>query len=325
MKRSLSVVAIALACAVGGVLSSSAATLSGSMYEPFDYPAGAAMLSTNNLNNGARWNATGSPGPNVATANWGNAAALPAPAGAAGTKIVNSPTLNFAATGYPAGKGGTATMDATVGGGAGSTANISRSIGGQLIDAGTMYFSFLMRRNNDTMRTTSFAFFGPGGTNERFTIGQIGTGTATNAMTNGNIGLFFNNTQPTGVVNAANPIAMGAGVTHLIIGRVDWNAAGNETVTVWVDPTDVRTEPATSYIQTSGFELTSVNSIRLFSGNQAAAVGAPHNHPIKPPVSTDFDEIRLGSTWASVIPEPNSLSLAAVGLLAIARRRRAGK
>jgi hypothetical protein len=213
-------------------------------------------------------------------------------------------------------------MDAAFPGGTGSTANISRSIGGQLIDAGTLYFSFLMRRNNDTMRTTSFAFFGPGGTAERFTIGQIGTGTASNAMTNGNIGLFFNNSQPAGVVNAANPIAMGTGVTHLIVGRVDWNSAGPETVTLWVDPTDVRTEPATSYIQTSAFELTSVNSIRLFSGNEAAAVGAPHNHPIKPAVSATFDEIRLGGTWASVIPEPSSLTLVLVALLAGGIRRR---
>jgi hypothetical protein len=206
-----------------------------------------------------------------------------------------------------------------------------------LVDSGTFYFSYLTDKNNDTMRTTSLTFFGPsvgttapGNVPERLAIGQIGTGTATNAMTNGNLGLFFNNSQPGGVVNAATPIPYGVGVTHLIIGKVEWNPTGNETVTLWVDPTDVTSEAAagTPYIVNNGFELTSFNSVRLFSGNEAAAVGAPHNHPIKPPVSADYDEIRIGNSWANVttiVPEPTGFVLSLVCLAGLASlRRRAG-
>jgi hypothetical protein len=207
-------------------------------------------------------------------------------------------------------------------GGNGQTNNVSRLIGGQLIDSGTLYFSYLTKRNNDTLRTTSLSFFGPAvGTTapanrpERLAIGQIGTAGATDSMTNGNIGLFFNNgPQPAGVV------------THLIVGRIDWNAAGNETVTLWVDPADVTSEPVVPYIQTSAFELTSINSIRLFSGNLAAAIVGPPAQPAKPAVSADFDEIRLGTTWDSVIiPEPSALALTlmSAALLGGLRRRQA--
>ncbi len=201
----------------------------------------------------------------------------------------------------------------------------------QTVDSGSFYFSYLTDKNNDTLRTTSLTFFGPtvgttapGNIQERLAIGQIGTGTATNVMTNGNLGLFFNNTQPTGTVNAANPIAYGVDITHLIIGRVDWNSTGNETVTLWVDPLNVTSELAagTPYITTSAYELTSFNSVRLFSGNQAAAV---NNDPIKDPVSADFDEIRIGGTWSAAItspvPEPTTLLLPIAAL--VARRRKA--
>ena len=79
------------------------------------------------------------------------------------------------------------------------------------------------------------------------------------------------------------------------------------------------------YITTSAYELTSFNSIRLFSGNQAAAV---NNDPIKDPVSADYDEIRIGGTWAAAItttapvPEPATLLLPIAGLAALVTRRR---
>src|SRR5581483_9615701 len=110
--------------------------------------------------------------------------ALPAAAG--NNNNVGSPGLSYnGAPTYPASIGNTATEDASA---ANATNNVSRLIG-QTIDSGTLYFSFLMQRNNTTLRTTNISFFGPSvGTTapsnvpERVSIGQIGasSGTSTN-------------------------------------------------------------------------------------------------------------------------------------------------
>ena len=307
-----------------------AAPMLGGAVENFDYPSGTDITQANNLTGGAGWNATGDSSlPNSATSRWGDATALPSAGGA--NKKVLYPTLSYTATGYPAASGGKATIDALT---ANATNNVSRNLQ-QLVDSGTFYFSYLTDKNNDTQRTTSLGFFGPangvsgtpGNTPERFTFGQIGTGTAGNVNTQGNFALLFNTTNPTNVVQATTPISYGVDVTHLIIGRVDFNTAGNETVTMWVDPTNVTSEASAGvpYIITNAFELTSINSIRLFSGNQAAAVGTD---PIKPAVSADYDEIRVGGTWdaavrtAAPVPEPTVLlPLAAIAGLLTRRRK----
>jgi hypothetical protein len=206
------------------------------------------------------------------------------------------------------------TMDASV---ANVSQNIGRTLGGQTIDSGTTYFSLLMSKNIDTARTINWAFFN--GNSERFAIGQIAT-TAGNS--GGNIAMLMNNQNPAGLIlNNASPIAMGVGLTHLLIGRIDWNAAGNETVTLWVDPSNVTSEGAagSAYLSTSGFELTAITGVRPFVGNNATGF---------PAVSANFDEFRLGGTWESVtslavVPEPACaafLSLGALSWLAWGRR-----
>jgi hypothetical protein len=200
--------------------------------------------------------------------------------------------------------------------------NIGRLLGGQAVDSGSLYFSYLTQKNNDTIRTINLAFFNTP-SSEKLAIGQVG---ATAGNTGGNIALLFNNTNPAGIVQTAGtPIPYGIDVTHLIIGRVDWNAAGNETVTLWVDPTDVTTEAAAGafYIQSSGFELAGFTTLRPFVGNAATVGGGP-----VPGVSADFDEIRVGGSWASVttaavpaIPEPATGLLLAIGGAAMAALR----
>jgi hypothetical protein len=304
----------------------------GGAHEGFNYPDGTELTVTNNLAGGVGWNATGDSSlPNSATSRWADATALPAAGGTGPAKKVLYPTLSYTAIGYPISQGGKATIDASL---ANATNNVSRNFQ-QLVDTGTFYFSYLADKNNDTQRTTSLGFFGPangvsgtpGNTPERFTFGQIGTGTAGNVNSQGAFALLFNNTNPANVVQAANPIAYGVDIAHLIVGRVDWNPTGNETVTMWVDPLNVSSEAAAGapYIITNAFELTSINSIRLFSGNQAAAVGTD---PIKPAVSADYDEIRVGGTWDGAIkttapvPEPATILLPIAGLAAFAARRR---
>lgn len=281
----------------------SAAGLAGRAYEPFNYassPSPANQISAaNNLNGSWGWNAGGDGSANALTGSWGNAAALPATGGLDSGRTISAPGLTYTATGYPASLGAKATIDAV----GGSNTNVSRSIG-QLVDSGSFYFSYLTKRNLDTMRTASLAFFGPtngivgspGNTAERVSIGQIAAATAGSGTTSGNIGLLINNQNPARLLNAASPIAYGTNVTHLIAGRVDFNPTGNDTLTLYVDPTSMTAEPATPYIQTSAYELSSFNSIRLFAGNAATINGVPNAA-----ASVDFDEIRIGSSWSDMI------------------------
>ena len=151
----------ALACAHDAM----GAAMVGAAYEPINYSApNIQFVAASNLNAGIGWNATGSTAAaNDANANWGNAAALPAIGGTATGRLTATPGLTFSATGYAPGAGGKVLMDATLGGTGNSTVNVSRTMGGQLVDTGTFYFSYLTRKNRDTLHATSLSFFGPAG------------------------------------------------------------------------------------------------------------------------------------------------------------------
>ncbi len=298
---------------IGATQASHAAAISGAVQESFIYPAATQFANNSTLNGGQGWNAEGNSGANAVGANWGSA--LNGGDSTGLYRTAGSPGLNYSATGYLQGSGNMLTLDAIT---PNQNQNIGRSLGGQIIDSGATYFSLLMSKNNDTARTINLAFFN--GTSERFALGQIATGSGNSG---GNIALLMNNQNPAGLIqNATTPIAMGVGVTHLIVGRIDWNGSGNETVSLWVDPTDVTTEAlaGATYVSTSGFELTALTAIRPFVGNTSGAFGA---------VSANFDEIRLGGSWESVtsptvVPEPSIAALGAVAglLLCFVRNRK---
>jgi len=299
-----------------------ATAISGSMQEPFAdplYTNGYAFVNTPvspTQNSGQGWNVNGTTDVNNSGSTWGGVSAL----NSGTNRNATSPGLTSTAIGYLNGTGNKLTLDATISGTTGQ--NIGRTLGGQSIDSGITYFSMLLSRNSvDNFRTINVAFFND--TNERFAVGQIG---APAGSSGGNITLLMNNTNPGGLIVPANPIAMGNGITHLVVGRIDWNAAGNETVSIWVDPANVTTEAAagTIYASSNGFELTNLTRVRPFVGANSAGP------PAFTAVSGNFDEIRLGGTWESVtsqavpVPEPSALVIAAIGVVGlIAGRRRA--
>jgi hypothetical protein len=97
----------------------------------------------------------------------------------------------------------------------------------------------------------------------------------------------------------------------LLVYRLTFSAAG-ETISAYYNPTPGAAEPAvagsTSVIPEGTFAAT-LTSIRLQSGDQ----------PI------NFDEVRIGTTFADVTPVPEPASaglLAGVGALMLGRRRR---
>ena len=293
------------ACALGilcATQTSHAAAIVGSMQEAFDYP-NTTQFAPTTLNGGQGWNATGTTAPNDPGANWGAILTAGNPI----YRTATAPGLSYSAIGYLPASGNMLTLDAAT---PNQTQNIGRTLGGQTIDTGSTYFSLLMSKNNDTIRTMNWAFFN--GTSERFAVGMIG---ATAGNTAGNIGLLMNNSNPGGLVQSGTPIAMGIGITHLIIGRIDWNPGGFETVSLWVDPSDVTTEAAagTIYASTSAFELTAITGVRPFVGASATVGGNT-----VPGISANFDEFRIGGTWESVtsltpVPEPTIGALAALG------------
>jgi hypothetical protein len=305
-----------ITCALGLLSTtqpSRAAVVVGSMREAFDYPDGTQFINSSTLNGGQGWNLSGTPTPNDAGANWGSILN----GGNAIYRTATTPGLSYSAPGYMPASGNKLTLDAVT---ANQTQNTGRTLGGQTIDSGTTYFSLLMSKNNDSIRTINLAFFN--GTTERFAVGQIG---ATAGNSAGNIGLLMNNSNPGGLITNASPIAMGVGLTHLLIGRIDWNPTGFETVSLWVDPSNVTSEAlaGSTYLSTSGFELTAITGIRPFVGNAATVGGNPVTA-----VSANFDEFRLGGTWESVtaVPEPGTavlVGLGAIGFALALRRQKA--
>lgn len=101
------------------------------------------------------------------------------------------------------------------------------------------------------------------------------------------------------------------GQTYQLVGRLDFNAAGaDEQWTVWLDPTDESDTPDIQTTKDLGY--TELAAVQMWYANYNFA-------------NTDdtyIDDLRIGSSFQSVIPEPSSLALLGLGGLLIIRRRR---
>ena len=82
--------------------------------------------------------------------------------------------------------------------------------------------------------------------------------------------------------------------THLFVAKITYNGGFNDYITVWMDPDPALAEtnqPSTTYTGTTSGDL-SFDRFALRGGWNAT--GAPHPF--------DFDEIRFGTTWNTVLP-----------------------
>lgn len=113
--------------------------------------------------------------------------------------------------------------------------------------------------------------------------------------------------------------AISTDTTYFVVARIDFNASGNDTVRLYVNPASLDAEPLTASSTYSTASI-SFNAIRLSTGFTSGSVTT---------AATAFDEIRIGTSYSDVvsaIPEPATASML-VGIAALAavtagRRRR---
>jgi len=99
------------------------------------------------------------------------------------------------------------------------------------------------------------------------------------------------------------------GSTYRLVGRLTVDLSGNETLTVWKDPTSEADAPVVSdSYEYSFLHNNPLSMIRIKSLNNWNTV--------------TIDNIAIGTDFASVVPEPAGLSLPALGGLAALYRRR---
>lgn len=266
-----------------------AAVYIGSAHESFNYATGESV----GLNGGTGFNATGDAGQASTTA-YGNVGGQTAQ----GNKLITSGSLG-------SGTGNKISMTPTT-----VSAVVSRGLG-QTVDSGTFYFSYLTQRTNDTNRTLNFALFSTTGV-ELMSFGQHNSSPSL-----GNFVLNVGNAATPTPGAPASPIAYGTNVTHLVVGRIDFNVSGvSDRIRFYVDPLSLTNEASlTPYIDhTTTADLGSISHFRLFAGVTSGGNVSANG---------DFDEFRFGSNYAAVVPEPSAALLGAVGALALLRRRRA--
>jgi hypothetical protein len=168
----------------------------------------------------------------------------------------------------------------------------------------------------------------PGGT-EYMDIGMPNI-TATNMSTvNPNISLWASGGNAgqttTSLVPVQSSVAANNGLTDFILIEMTgttWLTGGSETMNVWINPTLTQATPLGLPSMTYSLQdLSVINAIRIQGGGYNATYGAL-------PGEETVDELNIGDTAADVeplaTPEPASLSLLAVGglaMLALKRKR----
>jgi hypothetical protein len=135
----------------------------------------------------------------------------------------------------------------------------------------------------------------------------------------GNAGQTLSSTAPLQSTVAANSSATDFILIEMTGTATAWGASGNaETMNVWINPILTGTTPGGAPdITYSLQDLSVINAIRIQGGGFNATYGTL-------PGEETVDEINFGDTAADVepVPEPASMTLAALGGLALLALRR---
>ncbi|MDO4574908.1 MAG: hypothetical protein Q4D98_06805 [Planctomycetia bacterium] len=165
---------------------------------------------------------------------------------------------------------------------------------------GSVYFSFLMRSvGTDNVRTSGLILFDSERTvnngNQTY-IGRVGSDT-----------LRFNGNRPIGAMgyDIGKGNVFGTDTTHLIVGKIDFTEGSyNAVLSMWCDPdltAGMLGQPANkSTLNITGTEAATLSTQLKLSFDELRFI-APASNTGK--VNTiHYDEIRMGTTWESVLP-----------------------
>lgn len=193
----------------------------------------------------------------------------------------------------------------------------------------SLYFSMLMRTDAATLANgaTSMVGFLSGALRE--TAVSSATGATWMTSNGGNLAGFAwgisggafsveyqSNAGGAGAVNLVNTgFTPTAGVTYLLIGRLDINAAGNDTLSIWATTSLPASQAALGApiwsISTADIlaDSSNLNTLALWAGVTSSATPVTN--------STTVDAIRIGTTFNDVVavPEPSTTTASLLGVI----------
>jgi hypothetical protein len=212
---------------------------------------------------------------------------------AVGSSTVSSPSLSYASLSTVGNRATTTAASATT-----QNRGLSASLGGV---TGTTYISFLLRP--DAATSAANAEFGLVGTTASLFVGKASSGNTSNYL--------LDTLSTGGGTQNASSTAFANGTAVLMVLRADFVGGGGDTFKLFINPTST-TEPGSADATKSGYDLGTVGTIQ-FTGN----------------LGFSFDELKIGSSYADVVPEPSTYAagLAVAGLVGMTwlRRRTAAK
>lgn len=197
-----------------------------------------------------------------------------------------------------------------------STGHQSAQVAYDVTGSNDIFYSFLVRLDNVSSVSTTFA------TLVRVESAGATNGAAVFVRQNGSnsdqFDLGIHKRANAGAAETTASIqALGEGSVYFIVARYNTNGAGTDSMDLWLNPSSGTfagvTPPTPTFSSTLGTDNTALWNTFVIDPPNGSAQGF-------------FDELRVGTTWASVtpvIPEPASWALVALAGVCLMPRRRA--